>query len=82
MEGKAMILSAVLLLLMVWSPRTTADDECPKVCTKEYLPVCAIDANGNTRLFPNECMLRKANCESSPGTANSYRPVCRGQCPN
>jgi hypothetical protein len=38
-------------------------DECPKICTKQYAPVCATDGE-KTRTFSNACMLYVHNCEN------------------
>jgi hypothetical protein len=45
-----------------------AKNECPKVCTADYAPVCGKPAQGNQDkliTFGNKCVLDVFNCEKS-----------------
>ncbi|KAF9322981.1 hypothetical protein BG006_001906 [Podila minutissima] len=64
--------------------------ECPKACTKEYAPVCGVNAAGEYKVFGNECTFKIYNCENPTalftfenkgqccpkGCNKMYRPVC------
>ncbi|KAG0015628.1 hypothetical protein BGZ81_011589 [Podila clonocystis] len=64
--------------------------ECPKACTKEYAPVCGVNAAGEYKVFGNECTFKAHNCENPKtlftfenkgqccpkGCNKMYRPVC------
>lgn len=41
--------------------------KCPKICTLQYEPVCAIDKIGNYATFGNDCEFKARNCQSNNG---------------
>ncbi|XP_049948002.1 greglin-like [Schistocerca serialis cubense] len=41
---------------------TTTLMPCPRVCTKEYAPVCAEDKRGHLYKFDNACFMRMCGC--------------------
>ncbi|XP_044742657.1 agrin-like isoform X2 [Chrysoperla carnea] len=44
--------------------RSAPKTECPKKCTREYMPVCGVDNTGNFRTFNNECEFKTEECEN------------------
>ncbi|XP_044743122.1 ovoinhibitor-like [Chrysoperla carnea] len=46
------------------SKRSALKAECPKKCTREFMPVCGVDNTGNFRTFNNECEFKTEECEN------------------
>jgi hypothetical protein len=61
-----------------------ADGYCPQVCTKEFLPVCAVNEKGARRVFGNQCaavaagfhVLHAGYCHRGTGCPKILKPVC------
>ncbi|XP_049852494.1 greglin-like [Schistocerca gregaria] len=56
--------------------QTTTLMPCPRVCTKEYIPVCAEDKRGHLYRFDNNCLMRMCGCRMR------LRQVALERCPS
>lgn len=64
-------LLAILLVTIAATMGRPSDSDssvdCPQICTKEYMPVCATLSDGSTLEFGNKCMSSIAKCTRNLG---------------
>ncbi|XP_076808807.1 turripeptide OL11-like [Clavelina lepadiformis] len=65
-----------LLVVIVAVSCQAADDDCMKLCSKEYDPVCGSD--GTT--YSNECVFEIAACKARTSQSRSLTIRVRGEC--